>query len=419
MGTVSSCLGCGKRGVFEGFSMEAMCYCPDCIRAGNTRQARGRAQRKGAKFREEDLKETMDVLKWAFGGFAKKDAKTPETIAFLGKALKSLPQSAKGDFSWATEDESGSKSDTEASEPETDMKAKKEELALAVRTMRLRVGTLVLELPETHSATVAEILAQHEELDTRISNAKSAFEQLAAVKKEHDAAAAQVEQARQQKSARSLELDEQSATLGQAAGKAWESGSIADTNHLAPIMDLVTEIRRLEKRSADLDGATGFLAVTKAKAEQLAIQGQIGIVGMKRGKAERAVGKALLDSEDEGLVQCSATDGVLARVAELRSAMVEADHAVQEANDHLAAGLARWADQLSCDTLDSTSLLKMYGAVETEVKSAQGALKTFLQSGVSDTVLKADIGDFAQEGDELHEQIILLGQCIELQDQLG
>ena len=44
---MSVCPGCGKKGKFQGYSMEAMTYCPDCVRAGNTHQARRKAKRKG------------------------------------------------------------------------------------------------------------------------------------------------------------------------------------------------------------------------------------------------------------------------------------------------------------------------------------------------------------------------------------
>ncbi|HJN72700.1 MAG TPA: zinc ribbon domain-containing protein [Myxococcota bacterium] len=180
--------------------------------------------------------------------------------------------------------------------------------------------------------------------------------------------------------------------LGVAAVGAWEEGHIEMTTEMQPLAEIKEECSQLRDRYLELNHASGFFAVAKAKAEQLTIQARVSMAEGKLKSGTGDVGRELLENLREESVRCDSTSEVLGRVGAIRHELVDLAEAVEAAIANKEAQVPGWATELGCEELDAASLRAVVEGAQVEKKRLDDQRRIWQETGRLEAVLAAEEG---------------------------
>ena len=147
--------------------------------------------------------------------------------------------------------------------------------------------------------------------------------------------------------------------LGQTAFIGFVDGHVANEEVLAERIKANDQIEKLRREYESLtpDHEAGFVAKTKAKAQQLVVAGKIKMAELRLPKIDTGVGRSLIESSTELTVECKSTSDVLSQIAEARSHVLEQQTKVDGAKTEYTALQAALASSLGLETIDNTRSL--------------------------------------------------------------
>jgi len=114
----------------------------------------------------------------------------------------------------------------------------------------------------------------------------------------------------------------------------------------------------LQAENEELNNATGFFAIAKAKASQVMLQGQIMTAKTELEKAQTSLGLRILDGGAEESYRCASTEGILAQIAQERTGLADLQAGVDRAQEAIDNRMNDWKQQTGLSSIPSISFLE-------------------------------------------------------------
>ena len=243
-------------------------------------------------------------------------------------------------------------------------------------------------------------LARREELDGAIRSAKERQALVETVRGEWDEATQAITDAQRAVQLAEGQVKDIADELAEPLEVAVARGSI-DHPAVAEANALYREIQDLKSRHAELDKVSGFFAVAKAKAEQVAITAQLHLADAKRkGICSRAAA-AMMEAGAEGLIP--GADEVLARLAERREARDAAVVTLSEVEKAREERRSEWSERLG-EALPEEGPNPLVKASTEALREAEAA-RTGWPNQALEALLAADPADWPPEGHALRDKL--------------
>ncbi|MFM7072103.1 MAG: hypothetical protein ACKO38_09965 [Planctomycetota bacterium] len=173
-------------------------------------------------------------------------------------------------------------------------------------------------LPE--SALIRDFLARSTQMREQSRSLTRRLEQLTAAQTEHQEMEGRLAQQRLDLKAADASIDRLSLPLGKAAFMACLSGLVSRTRDYDERLALHDAIMALQVEHGALapSPSAGFLAKTKAVAQQLAVMGKLKLEEFKISGVETSLGRKLIAENRDAELECPATSQVLGELQTLR-----------------------------------------------------------------------------------------------------
>lgn len=174
-------------------------------------------------------------------------------------------------------------------------------------------------LPE--SALIRDFLARSNQIREQSRSLMRRLEQLSAAQTEHQDIEGRLAQQRLDLKAADASIDRLSLPLGKAAFIACQSGLLSrtrDYDERYALNDAITALQ-VEHGALAPSPNAGFIAKTKAVAQQLAVMGKLKLEEFKISGVETSLGRKLIAENRDADLECPATTQILGELRSLRA----------------------------------------------------------------------------------------------------
>ena len=151
--------------------------------------------------------------------------------------------------------------------------------------------------------------------------------------------------------------------------QALTAGTLSKDDPLfAPYLSAKAETDKLEAELAELDNATGFFAKTKAKAQQVMVNGKLTTAKANLSSVETTIGLDALKSNRVAELACPQTQSILDKIEVAQKDQAQQEEAVTAAQKAIDECKPKWCERTGLAAIQSVDEV---GAEADRLKDAQ------------------------------------------------